>query len=54
MVRHYAVFDTNVLVSAPLTKKRDSATARVVDAIASRRIIPSVCFGWYREVIDRK
>ena len=37
---YYAVFDTNVLVSSLLTKYREAATARVVDAITTGRIIP--------------
>ncbi|MCM1181352.1 MAG: PIN domain-containing protein [Clostridium sp.] len=37
---YYAVFDTNVLVSSLLTKHREVATARVVDAITTGRIIP--------------
>ena len=37
---YYAVFDTNVLVSLLLTKYREAATARVVDAITSGSIIP--------------
>ena len=28
----YAVFDTNVLISSLLTKRTDTATAKVVDA----------------------
>ena len=36
----YAVFDTNVLVSSLLTKRPDSATARVMDAIPQGKIIP--------------
>lgn len=36
----YAVFDTNVLISSLLTKQKDSATAQVVDAIASGDLIP--------------
>ena len=47
-MRYYAVFDTNVLVSSLLTKKRDSATALVVDAIADGVIVPL----YSREVID--
>ena len=39
-MKYYAVYDTNVLISALLTKQRDSATAKVVDAIASQRVIP--------------
>lgn len=37
---YYAVFDTNVLISSLLTKHAESATARVVDAIANGRIVP--------------
>lgn len=37
---YYAVFDTNVLVSSLLTKYRDAATVRVVDAVTSGKIIP--------------
>ena len=36
----YAVIDTNVLVSAMITKNMDSPTVRVIDAIFDRRIIP--------------
>lgn len=32
-MRYYAVFDTNVLISSLLTKRTDTATAQVVDAI---------------------
>ena len=32
-MRYYAVFDTNVLISSFLTKRTDTATAQVVDAI---------------------
>lgn len=39
-MRYYAVFDTNVLVSSLLTKRTDTATAKVVDAISSGDIIP--------------
>ncbi len=39
-MKYYAVYDTNVLISSLLTKHRDSATAKVVDAIASKTIIP--------------
>lgn len=39
-MRYYAVFDTNVLISSLLTKRTDTATARVVDAISSGDIIP--------------
>lgn len=39
-MKYYAVFDTNVLVSSLLTKKEDTATAMVVNAISTRDIIP--------------
>ena len=39
-MRYYAVFDTNVLVSSLLTKRRDSATALVVNAISDGVVIP--------------
>ena len=38
-MRYYAVFDTNVLVSSLLTKRTDTATAKVIDAISSGDII---------------
>ena len=34
----FAVIDTNVFVSALLTKHRDSATAKVVEAVLDGRI----------------
>lgn len=55
-MKYCAVFDTNVLVSALLTKNPDSATARVVDAIADGTIIPlySEAILWeYEEVLRR-
>ena len=39
-MRYYAVFDTNVLISSLLTKRTDTATAKVVDAISLGDIIP--------------
>ena len=39
-MRVYAVIDTNVLVSSLLTRNRDAATARVVDAVADGYIVP--------------
>ena len=56
-MKYYAVFDTNVLVSSLLTKDRNSATARVVDAIASGDIIPLFSqdiLAEYEEVLRRK
>lgn len=37
---YYAVFDTNVLVAALLTKNPKSPTALVVDAISEERLVP--------------
>jgi len=39
-MRYYAVFDTNVLISSLLTKRKDTATAQVVDAISKEELIP--------------
>ncbi len=36
----YAVIDTNVLVSALMSKRTGSSTAKVLDALTSSRIIP--------------
>lgn len=36
----YAVIDTNVIVASLLTKHHDSATARVMDAVFSGKVIP--------------
>ena len=52
----YAVIDTNVLVSSFLTRHADSATARVVSAAESGRIIPlynQEILEEYREVLAR-
>ena len=38
-MRYYAVFDTNVLISSLLTKRTDTATAQVIDAISIGDII---------------
>lgn len=54
---YYAVFDTNVLISSLLTKQTDTATAKVVDAISSRDIIPlynQEILSEYNEVLHRK
>ena len=53
----YAVYDTNVLISSLLTKHPDSATAKVIDAIASQKIIPlynQEILDEYDEVLHRK
>ena len=55
-MRYYAVFDTNVLISSLLTKKTDTATAQVVDAIAAGKIIPlynQAILNEYDEVLHR-
>lgn len=55
-MRYYAVFDTNVLVSSFLTKNADSATARVIDAIADEVIVPlynAEILTEYNEVLHR-
>ena len=55
-MRYYAVFDTNVLISSLLTRKTDTATAKVVDAIAEQKIIPlynEEIFEEYEEVLNR-
>lgn len=37
---YYAVIDTNVLLSSLLSKKEDSATVKVLDAVFDGKIIP--------------
>ena len=39
-MEYYAVIDTNVLISALLSKKEDSATIKVLDAVFEGKIIP--------------
>ena len=56
-MRYYAVFDTNVLISSLLTKRTDTATAKVVDAISDGQIIPlynEEILEEYNEVLHRK
>ena len=53
----YAVIDTNVLVAALLTKNNDSATVKVLEAIADGRITPLYhkdMLVEYAEVLGRK
>lgn len=45
---YYAVFDTNVLVSSLLAKRKDSPTAMVVDAVAAGDLIPL----YNQEILD--
>lgn len=55
-MRCYAVFDTNVLVASLLTKRTDSATAMVVDAISSGEVVPlynQAILDEYDEVLHR-
>jgi len=52
----FAVIDTNVFVSALLTKHRDSATAKVVEAVLDGRITAlksTEIVSEYREVLAR-
>lgn len=39
-MEYYAVIDTNVLLSALLSKKEDSATVKVLNAVFEGKIIP--------------
>lgn len=53
----YAVIDTNVLVSALLSSKDDTATVQVLAKVISGEIIPiysNVIIKEYREVLSRK
>ena len=57
LVMVYAVIDTNVIVASLLTKHHDSATARVMDAVFSGKVIPLLndeIIAEYREVLHRK
>ena len=40
---YYAVIDTNVIVAAILSKKSDTATVKVINAVFSGMIIPLFC-----------
>ena len=53
----YAVIDTNVIVASLLTKHHDSATARVMDAVFSCKVVPLLndeIIAEYRDVLHRK
>ena len=55
-MKYYAVFDTNVLISSLLTKKADTATLQVVDAIAREELVPlynQEILSEYEEVLHR-
>ena len=47
-MKYYAVIDTNVIVAALLTKNRDSATLRVVNAVLDGTIIPL----YHQEILE--
>lgn len=53
----YAVIDTNVLLSALLSKTADAATVRVMDAVFDGRITPLLhpdILAEYRDVLHRE
>ncbi len=53
----YAVIDTNVLLSALLSKKEDAATVKVLDAVFDGRVIPlyhQAILAEYHEVLHRE
>jgi len=53
----YAVIDTNVLVSALMSKNEDSATVQILEHLLSKEIIPvysKEILQEYREVLNRK
>ncbi|MBP3763197.1 MAG: putative toxin-antitoxin system toxin component, PIN family [Bacteroidales bacterium] len=55
-MRVYAVIDTNVFVSALLTRNAESATAKVLEALFDRKIISlynDVILREYNEVLHR-
>lgn len=52
----YAVIDTNVFVSALLSKKEDSATVRLLEAVFDGKVVPlyhSDILAEYNEVLHR-
>ncbi len=54
---HYAVIDTNVLVSALLSKHSDSATVQVIERMINGELIPiysKEIIAEYHEVLSRK
>lgn len=54
---YYAVIDTNVFVSAPLSKRADAATVQVLDAMLDGKIVPLYhedILAEYDEVLHRK
>ncbi|MCI9486885.1 MAG: putative toxin-antitoxin system toxin component, PIN family [Lachnospiraceae bacterium] len=56
-MKYYAVIDTNVLISALLSKNKDSATIKVLEAVFDGKIIPLYhqnILAEYDEVFHRK
>lgn len=56
-MEYYAVIDTNVLISALLSKNEDSATLKVLDAVFDGKIIPLYhqdILAEYDEVLHRE
>lgn len=56
-MKYYAVVDTNVLISALLSKNEDSATVKVMGAVFDGKIIPLYhrdILAEYAEVLHRK
>ena len=56
-MEYYAVIDTNVLLSALLSKNEDSATIKVLDAVFEGKIIPLYhqdILAEYDEVLHRE
>ena len=54
---YMAVIDTNILISALLSKKEDSATVKIIEKLISGDIIPvysKEILSEYREVLSRK
>ena len=54
---YYAVIDTNVFISALLSKRSDTATVRVLDAMFDGKIVPlyhEEILAEYNEVLRRK
>ena len=55
-MKYYAVIDTNVFLSAMISKNDDAATVRVLEAVLNGRIIPlyhQEILGEYDEVLHR-
>lgn len=56
-MKYYAVIDTNVILSALLSKKADSATVKVLDAVFDGTIIPLFhqdILAEYSEVLSKR